>query len=184
MTYYKKMSKVGQLDFPIATLMIFVFGLLIFAPMALKVFRSIQTPISDGLANVSYGGDIASQNFNSVMNPLISFWDEVIIFAFILSIILMIVSSFMIDTHPVWIILYIVVWFILIVFAPNIVSAATAIYDSSQFAGEVALLPLTNALRLHFVEYMVGLGLLSGIIIFGKIGFGGGLGNGSNGGNR
>ena len=184
MTYPKRINRSGQLDFPIATLMIFVFGLIIFAPMALKVFNSVRVPISDGLANVSNGGAVASANFDAVMTPLVNFWDEVIIFVFVLSIILMIVSSFMIDTHPVWIILYIVVWFILIVFAPNIVSAASAIYDSSQFTSEVALLPLTNALRLHFVEVMVGMGLLSGIIIFGKVGFGGGIGSGGNGGNR
>jgi len=158
----------GQLDFPIVTIIVLIFGLLLIAPIMLKIFHSIQTPISDRLANVS-GGNIAAANFNKVMDTASNFWDKVIIAAFMLSMILMVISAFLIDTNPFFIILYIFVSFMLVLFAPSIIGALDGLYSSADFTTEVAQLTMTDYLRIHFGEFLVGIFVITGIIIYGKI---------------
>jgi len=162
------LNKKGQIDYPIITLIVIIVSLLILAPVVLKIFNSIKTPMSDQLANVS-GGDIASQNFNTVMNTATNFWDKVIFAAFILAVILMLISAFLIDTHPFWIILYIFISFMVVLFAPDIVGSLSNIYDSANFATEIAQLTYVNTLRTYFGEFLIGVFVITGIIMFGKI---------------
>lgn len=161
-------SKKAQFDFPLITFVILIFGLLLISPIILKIFHSIQTPISNQLSNVS-GGEIAAANFNKVMDTATNFWDKVVLAAFMLSVILLVISAFMIDTNPFFIILYIFISFMLMLFAPNIIDSLGAIYDSANFTAEVAQLTLMDYLRIHFGEFLVGIFVITGIIMYGKI---------------
>lgn len=166
------MFKKGQLDFPLISFIVLIFGLLLIAPIMLKIFTSIQAPMSNSLGNLTdKGGDIAQANFNHVMNIGITWWDKVIIAAFFLSIILLVISSILIDTHPVWSILYIIIAFMLVIFAPDIIGSLDNIYNSQTFATEVNYLSFMNSLRVHFAEFLVGLIVFTGIIMYGKIAF-------------
>jgi hypothetical protein len=164
------MNKKGQLDSPILAFVIIVIGLIILAPIVLKIFTSVQAPVVASLGNAT-GGAVAQANFNSVMNTAITFWDKVIVFAFFLGIVLLIVSAIFIDTNPLFIILYIMINFMLVLFAPTIVESIGAIYDKPAFATEVAQLTFMDAVRIHFGEFLVGIIVLTGIIIYGKIAF-------------
>ena len=165
----------GQLDYPIITFFVIVFGLLLLAPFMLKIFISIQVPVSAQLGNLTgQGGQIAQTNFNTVMNTTINFWDKVIIFALILSVILLIVSSIFIDSSPFFIILYIFISFMLVLFAPNIIDSLDSIYDSPNFATESAKLSFMVTLKDNFGIFLVGLIVLTGIIIYGKFALGNG----------
>jgi hypothetical protein len=163
------MMKKAQLDYPIITFFIVIFGLLLLAPIILKVFYSIKTPISSQLGNISNGGQIAQANFNTVINTAINFWDKVIIAAFFLALILLVISAIFIDTSPFFVIIYIFLSFMLILFAPNIVGSLDAIYGSQTFAQEVSNLSFMDALRNHFAVFLVGIIVFTGIIIYGKI---------------
>jgi hypothetical protein len=164
-----KKHKKAQLDYPIITFAAIIIGLIIFAPIALKIFVSIKAPVSSSLANVSNGGSTASANFNATMNPLINFWDKIVIFAFMVSTLLLFVSAFMIDAHPFWIVLYIFISFMLVIFTPSIMQAADGIYENANFGSEVGQLSFMNNLRTHFGEFLVGIIVITGIIIYGKI---------------
>jgi hypothetical protein len=163
------MKRKGQLDHPVVSFFIVAVMLFLLAPIMLKVFLSIQTPLSSAFGNVSGGGAIAQDNFNKVMNTGINLWDKIIIFCFFTAIILLFISAFMIDSHPFFIILYILVSFLLILFAPAITDALDTIYNSSTFTREVTYLTLTDWLRTNLIVFIVGLIFLSGIIIYGKI---------------
>jgi len=168
-------NKKGQIDYPIVTWVIVVFGLMILAPIMLKVFTSVQAPVSNSLGNLTnHGGATAQANFNGVMNIGINFWDKIILFAFILATLLLIISAFLIDTNPVWIILYIFISFLLILFAGDIIGALDGIYNSSAFATESASLAFIGSLRDNFGTILVGIMVLTGIIIYGKIALTGG----------
>jgi len=164
------MNKKAQFNSPIVWFFIVVFGLLLFAPITLKVFNSINTPIQNNLGYISgAAGTLAKQNFAAVMTPLVTFWDKVIIAAFAISIILLFISAFMIDTNPFWIILYIIINFVLILFAPSIIDSLASIYDSATFAVETNSLVFLDTLRTYFAEFLVGIMFVTGIIIYGKI---------------
>jgi hypothetical protein len=165
------MNKKGQLDYPIITFAILVIALMIFAPITLKIFRSFSSSFSSSLGNVSGGGVIAAANFEQVTTTLITFWDKVIIAAFILAVLLLFVSAFLIDAHPFFIIIYILFSFMLVLFAPNIITAVDHIYDNAAFAQEVSLLPFLDTLRNNFAVFLVGIIVITGIIIYGKLAF-------------
>lgn len=162
-------NKKGQLNVPLLSFIIVFFGLLIFAPVMLKIFHSIQEPLAAQLGNISNGGEIAKENFNIVMNTASNFWDKVILVAFMLALLLMVISAFLIDSNPLWIILYIFVSFMVIIFTPNIINSLDSIYNSADFAVEVAQLTFMDYLRVHFGEFLVGIFMLTGIIIYGKL---------------
>ena len=168
------MNKKAQLDNPIIIFAMIIIGLLIFAPIVLKIFMTTQSSMSSSLGNLSSGGTIAAANFNAVMDTAISFWDKVIVFVFFLAIILLFVSAFFIDANPFFIILYIFTNLMLILFAPNIIAAVDHIYDSANFAAEVTQLSFMDTIRTHYAEFLVGIMVITGIIIYGKIAFFGG----------
>jgi hypothetical protein len=164
-------NKKGQLDNPIVAFVIVAIFLILMAPIMLKIFLNINSGVGNSLGNITGGGDLARANFQAVTGTLITFWDKVIIAAFALSVIILFVSAFMIDAHPFFIILYIILNMFLIIFAPNFLGAVDNIYDSAQFAAEVNYLPFLNTLRTNFVPILVGIILITGIIIYGKLAF-------------
>jgi hypothetical protein len=169
-------NKKGQIDYPIITWVIIVLGLMILAPIMLKVFTSIQAPMSSSLGNLTNGGAEAQGNFNAVMNTAVNFWDKVVLSAFILATLLLLISAFLIDTNPFWLILYIFISFMLILFAPDIIGSLDNIYNSATFGTEVANLTFIGSLRDNFGLILTGIMVITGIIIYGKIALLGGRG--------
>lgn len=165
-----KKNKKGQMDFPILTFAIILIGLIILAPIVLKVVRSTVTPFSASLGNLSTaGGDIGQTNSNYVLGVFVNFWDGVIIFAFLFAVILLFVSAFLIDANPFFVILYILLLFLTVIFAPEILGAVDRIYEANAFAGEVALLPFIDFIRLNFGLVLTIIGILTMVIIYAKL---------------
>jgi hypothetical protein len=163
-------NKKGQFDFPLITFAIIVIGLLIIAPIVLKVVRGTVTPISESLGNMSVAsGAQASANMNYVLGVYVSFWDGVIMFAFLEAVILLFISAFLIDANPFFMLLYILLLFLTIVFAPEILEAVDRIYEANAFAEEVALVGMTDFLRLNFGLVLTIIGVLTMIIIYAKV---------------
>lgn len=163
------MNRRAQLDYPIITFLIIVVGLLIFAPIMLKILNSVRSPVASSLGNISSGGDVAQTNFNYVLSTGINFWDKVMVAALMVAVVLLFVSAFLIDVHPFWTILYIILSLFTILFAPSILESVNKIYDSSDFALESSQLTFMNWLRTYFVEFLVGVMVITGIIIYGKV---------------
>lgn len=167
----RKINKRGQLDNPLVAFAIIVIALMIFAPVLLKIFINVDDSVGKSLGNLTAGGALAQANFKAVTTPLITFWDKVIIVAFVVAVLLLFVSAFLIDAHPFFIVLYIVLNFFLILFAPTMITAVDNIYDSANFATEVAQLTFLDTLRGNFTVFLVGMMVITGIIIYGKLAF-------------
>lgn len=164
------MNTRGQIDNPMILFAVLVIGLLLFAPIGLKIMKEVQEPLSSSLGNVSNGGEVAQANFDRVLlTGGINLWDKVMIAAFGFTVIMLLVSAFMVDAHPFFLIIYIALNLMLVLFAPNIIEAVDNIYDSPQFAEEAALLTFMDTLRVYYAEFLVGMMILTGIIIYGKI---------------
>lgn len=170
--------KKGQLDFPIFTFAAIVVGLILFSIFFLKFANTFFPTFSSSLGNMSSGGgEIAQENVNYIGNITITFWDKIMMFVFVVSVIVLFISAFLIDAHPFWVFLYIIAAFILILFAPTIISAADHIYESSTFSDEVNYSPFMDAIRINYVPILVGIIFITGIIIYGKLRFFGGGNN-------
>lgn len=162
----------GQIDYPIIPFVVLVFGLILIAPIMLKMMLSVRTSMDNTFGNMSNGQGVQAQvNFDKVINTGINAWDKIIIAAFFLAILLLLISAFLIDSSPFWVILYIFISFMLMLFAPTIVDSLSNIYDSPAFQTEVTMLSFMNAVRLNFGVFLTGMMVLTGIIIYGKIAF-------------
>jgi hypothetical protein len=164
----------AQLEHPILSFFVLAIILLMLSPIMLKVFISIRDPLSSSLGNLSSGGDIAKTNFEKVINTGINLWDKVIIFCFFIALVLLFVSAYLIDSHPIFLVLYIFVAFLLILLAPSIIGALDNIYNSSEFVTEVSYLPYVEWLKNNFIGFLIGVIVITGIIIYGKIALTGG----------
>ena len=162
----------GQLDFPIITFVIIVIGIIILAPIILKIVNSTLTPLENSLAGTPGGNESgAVEGVQKVHGTFVTFWDGVLIFAFLIAVIMLFISAFLIDTHVFFVVLYVMMLFLTIVFAPSILEAVTKIYESGQFAQEVAVIPFMDFLRLNFGLVITAIGILTMIIIYAKIRF-------------
>lgn len=169
-------NKKAQLDNPILNLLAFSVILIVMAIIFLKFFLITRDYYTPNLGNVTNGGEIARDNMNAVLVPLITAWDKVIIACFAFSVIALFITAISIDASPIFVVAYILINFFLVIFAPYIINSADAIYSSSQFSDGIIYLPMVNALRTHYMGILVGLIVITGIIIYGKISnfFGGG----------
>lgn len=165
-------NKKGQFDFPMITFAIIVLGLIFLGPILLKMINSTLTPFENSLASIPGGNESgAVGSVEHIHGTFVNFWDGVLIVAFLLALILLFVSAFLIDTNPVFVILYILALFFTVVFAPNILDAINKVYDSPQFVTEVSNLAFMDFLRLNFGLIITVIGVLTMIIIYAKVRF-------------
>lgn len=165
------MNNKSQLDIPIIGFAFVVIALMIFAPITLKTFNAIQDNVGPALANVTDGGAVAKTNFDTVMTPLTTWWDKVLTAAFVVSLIILFLSAFLIDTHPFWVIIYILAAMFLMIFTDGALTAVAQIYDNALFVDEVVQLSFMDGLRQNWPIVLTGIIVITGIIIYGKIRF-------------
>lgn len=161
----KKMLNKKAQGFGIIAFVGVVVVILILAPILINIVTTTLGEVSDNINNTS---PTASNAIDSVETSFTNLWDLVIIMVFLLNIILLFLTAFFIDTHPAFMILYIMFAFFAIVFIPNIMDAVDAIYD--QYSADVgAYLPLTEFLVNNFSYVLLAVIALSGIILYAKI---------------
>jgi len=165
----KKVGKKGQ--FGIITFVGLMFVLLFLAPFVVKIVRSSVGGFSDAITPINAE---AGANVDFVEDTFINMWDWVIFLVFSLNVLLLLISSFFIDTHPAFVIVYIMTMFFVMTFAPAMLDALEAVYyddamvamDDGHQAG--ALLPTTEFLINNFGTVILGIIVLSGIIMYAK----------------
>lgn len=174
------MKRKGQLDHPIIGFFALALGLIIIGGIFMKVFVEIRDPLSNSLGNITVGGSDAQAGVNKVLNTAITFWDKVIVFAFLFGIIFVFISAFFIDVHPIFIVLYIFINFIFMLFGPQIVESISIIYDplSGAYLGDDVYnqLPFTIWIAQNFGIFIIGLMIVTGIIIYTKLSWNKGVG--------
>ena len=173
------MNSKGQTLFPIMSFVVIVVILVLLAPIMFKLVNTILGTTASTLGNQSAA---AGSNVTYVKDTFLSFWDTLIILAFTLSLILLLISAFLIDVHPAFSIIYLLLCFFIILFAPAVFDVVDEVYDTTHenplvTNSELAnYLPLTNFVRNNFASIIIGTMVLSGIITYSKFKFGGGGG--------
>jgi hypothetical protein len=166
------MNKQGQgLAVPIITFVVLIIGIIILAPILLKVVNEVQGPLNESFSGIS---PEASEEGSSVFEKFKGMFDIMILIIFFLLIVVMLISAFLVDVHPAFLLVYIVFAFFLFIIAPSIMDAVDRIYESNDFAEEQGDLPITDFLRQSFGVIMVAVYVLTGVILFAKLRGGGG----------
>ena len=184
-------SKKGQINGVIAFVGIVVL-LLILAPFLMKLVLSPVDKLSSAFSNIdSSNKSVEATSF--IRGKFTGMFDWVIMAAFMFSVILLLVTSFLVDIHPAFLLVYIVAFFCIMAFSPALLSLLGNIWDNTNCASPpcftsldngtdlTSYLPMTRFIYEHFGMVIMGILALSGIIMYGKYRFGG---SGSSGGGQ
>lgn len=160
------MNKKGQLGNGIIAFIVIIFVIILLAPFMLKIVNNTAKPFSNALQTVD---PLANQTGTHIVTKFTTMWDYVIMAAFAANILVLLVSVFLIDVHPAFLIIYILTAAFSLIFAPSMYNVLDEIYDpAGAFADEVASIPMTSFIYDHFGVLLLSVLVLSGIIMYAK----------------
>lgn len=145
--------------------MVVIMSLFILAPIMLKV---VTTSISGVATSINSTSPLASETGTRILGVFTNFWDSLIVFAFLISTLLLFVSAFFIDTHTAFVIIYIISALLLILMTPALSSVALALWQNPEFVSEASSMPFTEFLLQHIEGITLSIIILSGIITYAK----------------
>jgi uncharacterized membrane protein YqjE len=172
-----KMNKRAQgMDIFVVSFIGAIVTLLIMAPIMLKLVTTITNQLNVTLANQSINNS-ASLAVGSLGTTFTNFWDFIILLAFIIVAIIMFWSAFFVDVHPVFFVLFLIMAFISIMFVPTLVQVTDTIwYASGNYSNGTSYaifnttdLPFTTAIHDNMAIIIVGMIVVAGIIMYGKM---------------
>jgi hypothetical protein len=165
-----KQNKRGQVEFAPIVLVGVIIGLIIFAPIMLRII-GVTTGTFFNVMNTTEPEAVAQ--VTGQVDKVYNFFDYLIVLGMFINIIVLFLSAWFIDTNPIFLLLYIMFAFILVLFLPNMLEGVDAIYDkmadvTDPWGSSDLNLPYTEWIRQHFVAFVVGIIMLSGIITYAK----------------
>lgn len=171
------MNKRGQAE-SIIIFFILIVSIFIVSIVILRVVNEVTTPLASQLGNINVqAGDAVTYT----SNRFTSFWDTAIIIMFIINLLLLLMSAFLVDIHPAFIIIYILAIILLFVFGNMYLNVLDSVWNSVATPIEASQSPLQIFIINHFQLIMLGIVILSGIVMYAKFKFfGQGSGTGGN----
>jgi len=165
------MNKKGQAAGIIAFISVAI-GLLIMAPFILKVANTTLGGFSSALNDTSQE---ASNRVDYIQDTFVGFWDWMIALAFFINIIMLFVFAFLVDSHPIFSLFYLISAVVTLMFANTFLAPVQAIFGETQLSDEVLQLPITGFIINSFDIILLAIIVLTGIIMYGKFKSGGGI---------
>lgn len=148
-----------------------VLVLIFLAPVLMKLVLSVSQPFGEAMATIDQTNKSVDA-VNYTEGKFTGMFDWILMFFFIFNVILVLVTAFLVDVHPAFLVVYVIGVFFLVVFAPMVLDAIDTIWTAPQFSvgddNVVQYLPLMNFLRENFIWVILGVIVLSGIVMFGK----------------
>lgn len=142
-----------------------VVGLLIVAPILFMAVSKILTGFSEGINQTS---TTAAENVDVIKETFLTWLDYLVIIAILVSIILLFIFAFTVDTHPLFVVFWILSAIFIMMFAPYILEPVKQIFGMGWFSDAVLALPLTEFVVTKFSLILFGIIIVSGIIMYGK----------------
>lgn len=145
----------------IAVLMITLFAII--AIFAQKVFQDFNTEIqSDDSFNAASKTDFAAQS-TSFGNT----FDALVVTALVLFWIFMLISSFLIRSHPIFFVISLIVLLFILGFSAFMGNMYEEITDDAEFSSSVAQFPMTNWVATHMLVVAIAMSMTTLISIYG-----------------
>lgn len=180
------MNNKGQMN-AIIVFAIVVLMLIFVAPILMKIVVAPVEKVSQAFTNVD-PTNRTSNEINFIQDKFTGTFDWIIAFLFMFNTLILLVSAFLVDVHPAFLVIYIIAVLFLMIFAPTVLDAVGNIYDNAAFTSDlnggnnvIQYLPITEFIYDNFGVIMVGIIVMSGIIIFGKYRLGRSSGSGTGG---
>jgi len=173
-----KMKKRGQVEFGPAILIAVILGLIILAPIMIRIIGTVTGTFFTNM-NESFPDAVAPAN--QAVNSVYNFFDYLVVIAMFINIIMLFISSWFIDTNPVFILLYIVFAFIFVLILPSVLDAVDTVWakmesvDSLDTWEDSSLgLNFTDFIRRNLMVFTISVFAITGIITYAKFKLGSG----------
>lgn len=168
-----KLSKLGmkkKAQYDIIAWIASVVVLLILAPILFKVVNTSLTSFSTAINNTS---PTAAASVDTIKGSFTGWLDYIIMIGFLMNIVLLFVFAFMVDTHPLFLVFYIISSVFTMIFAPYVIEPIKQIFGMAEFGTAVVNLPLTEFVVTRFSIILLGVIVVAGIIMYAKLKSGG-----------
>lgn len=157
---------------PLLAFIIVIFFLFLFGPPLLKGLNDVKPKLTDSFSNASFQGNKTAVDVtNKVLNFTINSMDYALVFLFVIFLIALLISVFLIDSYPFWAVIFILTAVMSAIIGGLLFSHLVDIYNSPLFADELEQLPMTYFLINNWAYVFVGVVILMIIIIYGKFKF-------------
>ena len=134
--------------------------------------NSILTPFQSSINNIS---TVAGTNVATIQNGFNKWWDYAVVLIFIINVLLLFITSFLVDIHPAFLLMYVFALLFLFIFGIGVLGAVQNIYNLTNpdgspgpFTDAVNNMPMVNWLLQNFSLTLLGIAILSGIIMYAK----------------
>jgi len=148
-------------------LLVILFFLVVSIVVALFVNSYIQKAISTTALNESSAYESINESFSKINEYAVQ---RTFIFIFALLIIGILISSFLVRVHPVFLILYIIMLIVAIFISVFLANSYATIVENDLLDNISENFGMMTWVMKHIVKILIGVGALSMIIIFGKVG--------------
>jgi hypothetical protein len=166
------LGKHGQVEFGPIVLVAVIIGLLIFAPIMVRI---IGVTTGTFFKQMNQSAPSAVAEASSAVDKVYNFFDYLIVICMLINIILLFISAWFIDTNPVFLIFYIMFAFILVLFLPNMMDGVDQIWGKmgtmsaqDQWGNTDLNLTFTDWIRRNMMVFTLGIIALTGIITYAK----------------
>lgn len=160
----KPINKKAQIEFSGAAFVAVLIGLLIIAPILIKVVVSATGGFFTAMNTTS---PYAVSQGQGAVTSFLNFFDYLVIIGILVNILLMFISAYFIDTSPLFVPLYIIFSFILVLFLPNLIDAVDKVW--AKFPDSSTYLQYTEFAKNHSLEISIIVIILTGIIMYAKL---------------
>lgn len=152
-----------------------VVAILIVSIILLRLTNEILTPFASQLTHFN---NQSANTVTAINNSFAIVWDWVIVLLFLFNIILLLISSFMVDIHPAFVIVYIICVIFLVIFGNEFGYIIDQVWGSIGTTVETAQTPMQQFIINNFMYFMLGIIALSGLVMYAKFKYWGGTGGG------
>jgi len=153
-----------------ASIIIFMLIIIFFIAVSFLVVNYVGAELIEIMDTTILNSTEAAPAISDAMETITtSTIDNGVLIIFVFLIIGIIISSFMIRVHVVWLFLYIIFLAVGIFLAVFLGNAYQDISERTIFAAAVANMPITIWIMQNIVRIMLGVGALSMVVVFSKV---------------
>lgn len=143
-----------------------IVAIFIVSIILLRFTNEVLTPFTNALAPVN---NQSAQAVIAVHNSFTSVWDWVMVLVFLFNIILLFISSFLVDVHPAFIVIYVIAVIFLFIFGNQFLYVLDSLWNNIATPTETSQTQIEQFIINNFQIIMLGIVILSGVLMYAKI---------------
>lgn len=160
---FSKPRKKGNAVLDIALFMIIIVVFAIASILGYKVFTEINTDISAEMTNTQ-----ANATLQETGGRYPAVLDGLVILVFLGLWAMVLVASFMVDSHPIFFIFSVILIFFMIIAGIFLGNFYEEFFSDSEFTGLTATFPATNWILTHLLPIVIAISISILIVLYGK----------------